>query len=102
MENRNAVIEMCEKIVDKSPSEEQLWRRLVAEREERKEWNNRLIDAAKRNQVDNVQRLLDKMAGADVAAPTDDGWTPLSCAAANGHLEVVKWLLQAKAEVDAK
>ena len=73
-------IEMCEKIVDKSPSEERLWRRLREER--KKEWEEPiLIDAAKRNQVDTVQRLLD--AKADIAV-TDkwDGRTILHHAVA--------------------
>jgi ankyrin repeat protein len=38
----------------------------------------------------------------EVDSKTNSGRTPLSWAAANGHLEVSKLLLEAKAKVDSK
>ena len=58
----------------------------------REEWNNRLIAAAKRNQLHTVKRLLD--AKADVTAKDEYyGRTALHWAAQNGHKEVVALLL---------
>ena len=39
-----------------------------------------------------VQLLLEN--GADVAVPSNNGWTSLNSAADSGHLEVVKLLLE--------
>ena len=42
-------------------------------------------------------------ASADVESTDDDGRTPLSCAAANGHLAVVEFLVkEARADVESK
>jgi ankyrin repeat protein len=92
MEAWNLAVEMCEKIVNKSPSEEWLWRRLVAENK-RKELNHQLIDAAERNDVDVVKLLLEER-GADITVKDNDGWTVLHWAARNGQWEVVKWLVE--------
>lgn len=39
---------------------------------------------------------------AEVNAKKSDGWTPLHLAAANGYLDVVKFLVEQRAEVNAK
>jgi ankyrin repeat protein len=39
---------------------------------------------------------------AEVDAKDTDGWTPLHSAAANGHLDVVEFLVERQAEVNAK
>jgi len=46
-----------------------------------------------------VQRLLEK--GADVAAASNEGWTPLKSASSNGHVDVVRLLLEKGADVTA-
>ena len=38
--------------------------------------------------------------GADLKKANNDGWTPLSCAAANGHGDVVQMLVAGGAEID--
>jgi ankyrin repeat domain-containing protein 50 len=47
-----------------------------------------------------VQLLLEK--GTDVEAKTDDGWTALHRAAAQGREAVVQLLLEKRADVEAK
>ena len=48
-------------------------------------------DAAKSGDIAGVQAELDK--GVDVNAKSDDEWTPLRYAAANGHKEIAELLI---------
>jgi len=66
-------------------------------------YNEQLLLAAKAGNVEDVRRLLG--AGADVESKDDDQRTPLSRAAAEGHLDVVKFLVNEadpKADVESK
>ena len=58
----------------------------------------RLIEAAQRQQIDEVRKLLE--AGADVDARSRYGATPLFFACDKGNVELVKLLLENGAEVD--
>ncbi|XP_049941650.1 CARD- and ANK-domain containing inflammasome adapter protein-like [Schistocerca serialis cubense] len=65
------------------------------------EKNRRLIQAAKEGAIGDLQALL--ASGADVRARDSDlEWTALHWAAFWGHVEVVRWLVGAGAEVDAR
>lgn len=50
-----------------------------------------------------VAKLLRQMAGASLLINTADnsGWSPLMAAASNGHLTVVRWLIEQGAQVNA-
>lgn len=58
--------------------------------------DNALMIAAWLGNLDGVQALID--AGAEVNRPE---WTPLHYACANGHLEIVKLLIENSAYIDA-
>jgi len=58
-----------------------------------------LVESARRGNIEEVRHLL--AAGADVNA-RDQGYTALMAASGEGHTEVVKLLLEAKAEPNAK
>jgi hypothetical protein len=62
--------------------------------------NKDLIEVARRGDLGEVRRLLDK--GANVNARDVDGWTPLHWAAALGRLDIVKLLVERGADVNAK
>jgi ankyrin repeat protein len=47
-----------------------------------------------------VKLLLEK--GVELESKEEHGWTPLSCAAMNGHETVVKLLLKKGAELESK
>src|SRR5436309_1045699 len=54
-----------------------------------------------KEEITNLQAL--KEAGADVAAQDKkDGWTPMHCAAQNGHVDAIKALKEAGADVAAQ
>ena len=57
------------------------------------ELNKRLFDAAKTGSLYKVKSLINQ--GADVNAQNNNGTQPLNLAAQEGHLEVVKWLVEA-------
>ena len=57
--------------------------------------------ACRFGQVEAVDELL-KAPGADPSAADDHGWTSLMRAAGNGHVELVRLLLDAKAAIDAQ
>jgi len=64
-------------------------------------YNEQLLLAAKNCNVEDMRRPLG--AGADVESKDKGGWTPLSLAAAKGHLEAVKFLVkEAGADVESK
>jgi ankyrin repeat protein len=60
-----------------------------------------MISAAKRGEVAEVQRLLALEPGL-VEARDKDGSTPLHCAAWKGHVEVVRVVLDAGADIGAR
>jgi len=62
--------------------------------------NNELIMAVKNGDVEKVQRLIEQ--SANVNAKRENGWTALRWAAFFGHKEIVKLLIQAGADVNAK
>ena len=59
-----------------------------------------LIKAIKRNNIYEVKRLLKK--GVSVDSPDVFGMSPLMCAAMNGHVDILKELLVAGADLNAK
>ena len=59
-----------------------------------------LILASQDGKKEVVKFLIDW--GADVEAKSNIGWTSLMCAAAYGHLDVVKVLFFQKASVDTQ
>ncbi len=61
--------------------------------------NGKLKEAAHDGNAPEVKRLLDN--GANVNYH-DDSWTPLMAASAGGHTEVVKILINAKADLNTK
>jgi ankyrin repeat protein len=61
--------------------------------------NQQLIEAAGKNNVPEVRRLLS--AGADIGVEDDDGYTPLIDASYQGHVQVVAELLDHGADIDA-
>mmetsp|Transcript_12255 Transcript_12255/g.17096 ORF Transcript_12255/g.17096 Transcript_12255/m.17096 type:complete len:903 (+) Transcript_12255:62-2770(+) len=62
-----------------------------------------VLQASHRGLTDVVKQLLEKKTkDGFVDAPSDEGITPLIAAASEGHLEAVKLLIEAKAEVNAK
>ena len=62
------------------------------------EYPRLLFEAAKLGRVASVKKLIEL--GADLGATDQDGWTPLHCAAAEGHLDVMKELIDAGAPVN--
>ena len=64
------------------------------------ELNDRLIDAAKNEDIKNVRELLAN--GADVDAKDKNGETALHWAACDGRVDVAKILIEKGADVDAK
>ena len=60
-----------------------------------------IISAAKKGDAAGVKALLAKDKGL-TSAKDKDGSTPLHCAAWKGHLEVVRILLEAGAEIEAQ
>ncbi len=67
---------------------------------QQKELNDRLIDAAKNEDIKNVRELLAN--GADVDAKDKNGETALHWAACDGRVDVAKILIEKGADVDAK
>jgi ankyrin repeat protein len=59
-----------------------------------------LIEAAKENNLSEIERLLS--VGADVNATDTVGFTPLHWASLDGHLQVFKELLEHGADIEAK
>jgi ankyrin repeat protein len=59
-----------------------------------------LIVAAMLGDRESVQRFIES--GSDLNEKVGDGWTPLRGAAARGHVEVVKLLLDKGAEIDSE
>src|SRR5208283_3452093 len=59
-----------------------------------------LINAAKKGDLKQVQELLDH--GAEVDAKNENGITSLMEAYGNGHMEIMKLLLEWEADVDAR
>lgn len=57
--------------------------------------------AANRGDLARVKQLVETE-NADVNSKAPDGWTPLHYAAQKGHLDIVKYLIQKGAHVDAK
>lgn len=55
--------------------------------------------AAWHGHLDCVRKLVEN-GGVDVDATNKDGWTPLMCAARNGHVEVMRYLVTQGARVD--
>lgn len=64
------------------------------------ELNEKLLDAAKDGNLDQVKSLIEQ--GADIEAKTDNGSTPLHWAAASGHTDVANLLLEKGADIEAK
>ncbi|MHC4620631.1 MAG: ankyrin repeat domain-containing protein [Planctomycetota bacterium] len=64
--------------------------------------NTQLIQAAEKGDIQTVQTLLDTGSGvkANVNVEQTNGTTALMVAAQNGHMEIVKALLEAKADVN--
>ena len=60
----------------------------------------KLLDAAKANNIDGVREAL--KLGAEVNAKDDWDYTPLIWAARYGYTEIANLLIAAKAEVNAK
>lgn len=63
-----------------------------------KKLNVALLDAAGNGDIYLIQNLLDK--GADANCVNEKGWTPLVKAAFNQHLNAVKLLVNAGAEIN--
>jgi ankyrin repeat protein len=61
-------------------------------------WQSALIDAVAANDAAKVERLLSE--GADPNVRGNDGWTPLSVAARDGHSDLVRILLDAGADIN--
>ena len=61
---------------------------------------NFLLDAAKENDIQGIQDLLEL--GSDVDAKDSHTWTSLHLAAWNGHLEAAELLIRHGAEINAK
>jgi hypothetical protein len=59
-----------------------------------------LVEAASDGNIEAVKQHLN--AGTDVDANTDDGFTPLNYAAANGHKEIVELLIAEGADVNVR
>ena len=59
-----------------------------------------MINAAKTNNITELQRLIDT--GANINSTDSDGWAALIWAAYNGHLETAQCLVTAGAELEAK
>ena len=59
---------------------------------------NKLLKAAEKGDANKVAKFIKK--GADVNFSDNVGWTPLFRAAQKGHVEVVKMLLDAGAEIE--
>jgi outer membrane protein assembly factor BamB len=62
--------------------------------------SEQLLEAARKGDLAGAKRLLDK--GVDVNAKTAYGMTALGFAAERGHTDIVKLLLERKADVDAQ
>ncbi|WP_353274585.1 ankyrin repeat domain-containing protein [Wolbachia endosymbiont (group B) of Hofmannophila pseudospretella] len=67
-----------------------------------KEANDKLLEAAKSGNIDDVENLLNGEGKAQVNAIAKGGNTPLHLAAQNGHKDVVEFLLSKGAKVDAQ
>jgi ankyrin repeat protein len=62
--------------------------------------DKKLIDAACRGNVDEIEKLIAD--GANVNAVALDDWTPLTCAADNGQVNAVQVLLSAGADINKR
>src|SRR5262245_48464482 len=62
--------------------------------------NEQLLEAARTGNLQRVQELLNK--GADIQTKNKYGTTPLFFAAAKGHLEVARFLLEKGADPNQK
>lgn len=62
--------------------------------------DNKLLEAVKQGNIENVKELLSQ--GADINISDEYGETPLHSAALYGHLDVVKYLVEQGADVDVK
>ena len=82
------------------PAVENIIKKVNLPPEEKEKFNAQLIEAAKKGDKAEVERLL--KAGADVNAKNNDGWTALMKASENGRKEVVEMLINAGADVNAK
>lgn len=67
-----------------------------------KEANDKLLEAAKSGNIDDVENLLNGEGKAQVNAIAKGGNTPLHLAAQNGHKDVVEFLFSKGAKIDAK
>ena len=66
---------------------------------QQKELNYKLIDAAKNGDIRNALKLIEN--GADVDAKSNRGWTAMHEAAWYGYVDVAKFLIEKRADVDA-
>ncbi|MEM4626579.1 MAG: ankyrin repeat domain-containing protein [Candidatus Bilamarchaeaceae archaeon] len=72
----------------------------IVSKEEKKQLNSKLIEAANTGNAELVKRLIER--GADVNAKTGWGKTALMRAAMGGHTETAKLLIERGADVNAK
>ncbi|MEM4720009.1 MAG: ankyrin repeat domain-containing protein, partial [Candidatus Bilamarchaeaceae archaeon] len=72
----------------------------IVSKEEKKQLNSKLIEAANTGNAELVKRLIER--GADVNAETRFGETVLRYALEKGHTEIAKLLIERGADVNAK
>ena len=63
--------------------------------------NEKLLQCVKENDLNGVKKAVEN--GADIETKKDIyGWTALILATKNGRLEIVKYLIDQKADIEAK
>ncbi|BET33462.1 ankyrin repeat domain-containing protein [Wolbachia pipientis] len=67
-----------------------------------KDANDKLLEAAKSGNIDDVENLLNREEKVQVNAENEFEETPLHLSAQNGHKDVVEFLLSKGAKIDAK
>lgn len=65
-----------------------------------KNWDQKLVKATLAGDIEGVKTALHK--GADANARADNGWFSLACAARGGHVDIVRLLLDAGADIHAR